>query len=171
MIEELAAAVVGLALLWLVGQPMLFPSPMMVDPIEPPDPEETPRGQALLALKEIEFDRATGKLSEADFNLLHDKYSAAAIAVLGGDPPAAAVSDQDAVEAMISERVATIGSATGTIPGPRCLVHGTIAAADAAFCPTCGAGLLSTVGTCLTCGTSVPADATFCPGCGVGVRR
>ncbi len=101
MIEALAAAVVGLALLWLVAQPMLFPSPLMADPFEPPDPEETPRGQALLALKEIEFDRATGKLSDADFTTLHTKYSAAAIAVLdAGQAPAPS---DDPIEAMIAE--------------------------------------------------------------------
>jgi hypothetical protein len=174
MIEALAAGVVALGLLWLVAQPMLFPSPMLVDPIEPPDPEETPRGQALLALKEIEFDRATGKLSDADFRQLHDKYSAAAIAVLEEEPASAAVpAASDAIEALISQRVQAMagGTAAGGVLGPRCLSHGTASSSDALFCPTCGAGLLSTAGTCLHCGHGVPLDAGFCPGCGVAVRR
>ncbi len=175
MMEEIAAGVVGLTLLWLVGQPMLFPSTITLDPIEPPDAEETPRGQALLALKEIEFDRATGKLSEEDFTQLHNRYSAAAIAVLDAEPATAAPSgSSDDVEALISARVAEIsapGHAAGTVSGPRCLVHGTAAESDALFCPTCGVGLLSTVGSCLQCGTTVPADAGFCPGCGASVRR
>lgn len=171
MIEFLAAVVVGLALFWLVAQPMLFPSPLMADPFEPPDPEETPRGQALLALKEIEFDRATGKLSDADFTTLHDKYSAAAIAVLDGDQGPAA---GDAIEAMIASRAATVAGGTaaaGSDAGPRCLTHGTAGDSDARFCPQCGSGLLSTAGACLGCAAAVPGDALFCPGCGVRVRN
>ena len=34
---------------------------------EPEDLEETPKGIALAALREIEFDRATGKLSDEDY--------------------------------------------------------------------------------------------------------
>ena len=124
MMEALAAGVIGLALLWLVAQPMLFPSALVVEPYEPPDPEETPRGQALLALKEIEFDRATGKLSEADFNQLHTKYAAAAIAML--DPGVAQPAGGDPVEALIANRAQVVkggGAAGGKVPGPRCLVH------------------------------------------------
>ena len=171
MMEFLAAAVIGLALLWLVAQPMLFPTLQAVEPVEPPDPEETPRGQALLALKEIEFDRATGKLSESDFTLLHNKYTAAAIAVLDSvpGPPAAG----DAVEALIAQRAVAAGAsaAAGDVSGPRCLTHGTAGDPAARFCPQCGAGLLSTDGACLGCGAGVPDDALFCPGCGVGVKR
>lgn len=82
LIELLAAGVIGAALLWLVVQPIVAPSLVAPVDIDPPDPEETPRGQALLALKEIEFDRATGKLSDDDYAALHAKYSAAAIATL-----------------------------------------------------------------------------------------
>jgi len=162
MIEAIMAGVIGLALLWLVAQPMLFPASVAVDAFEPPDPEETPRGQALLALKEIEFDRATGKLSDVDFTILHNKYSAAAIAVL--EPLEGAAAGNDAVEALITTRALRI-------PGPRCLTHGTSSEPGARFCPTCGAGLLATAGACLGCGTVVPGDAQFCPGCGVAVRR
>ena len=82
MIELLAAATIGAALLWLVVQPILAPSSAPPADLDPLDPEETPRGQALLALKEIEFDRATGKLSDTDYAALKLKYSAAAIAAL-----------------------------------------------------------------------------------------
>ena len=49
---------------------------------EPLDPEETAKGVALTALKEIEFDRETGKLSDADYELLKGKYTAAALEAL-----------------------------------------------------------------------------------------
>lgn len=112
MLEAIATAVVGAALLWLVLQPMLFPHRVVDAPIDPIDPEETARGRALLALKEIEFDRATGKLSDEDYAALNAKYSAAAIAALDeGD-------------------------------APRCGEHGARTEPDARFCPVCGAGLV-----------------------------
>ena len=82
MVELIAAGVIGAALLWLVLQPIVAPSLAPLLDIDPPDPEETPRGQALIALKEIEFDRATGKLSDDDYAGLKAKYSAVAIAAL-----------------------------------------------------------------------------------------
>ena len=88
MIELLAAGLIGAALLWLVLQPIVAPSLAAPVELDPPDPEETPRGQALLALKEIEFDRATGKLSDEDYAGLKAKYSAVAIAALETSPGA-----------------------------------------------------------------------------------
>lgn len=140
LIEALAAGVVGAALLWLVLQPILSPSAAPPVDTDPPDPEETPRGQALLALKEIEFDRATGKLSDADYTALSTRYTAVAIAALN----------------------APSGSA-------RCLRHGEWTGPDARFCLECGAGLVNSAGACMTCERVVPVDAAFCPGCGVAV--
>jgi double zinc ribbon protein len=147
VIEVIVAAVIGAVLLWLVLQPLLAPSIDAGAETEILDPEETPRGQALLALKEIEFDHATGKLSEADFTALNAKYSAAAIAVL--EPVAAA---------------------TPVATGRRCLLHGARPEADALFCSDCGAGLLAGAA-CVACDTTIPVDASFCPGCGARVRE
>jgi hypothetical protein len=138
LIEALAAGVVGAALLWLVMQPMLSPHVAPQVDLDPLDPEETPQGQALLALKEIEFDRATGKLSDSDYTMLNARYSAAAVAAL--DLPTATLN---------------------------CMVHGARAEAEALFCSECGAGLITATGTCASCATDIPADAVFCPGCGV----
>src|SRR3989442_11196200 len=43
-----------------------------------------PQAVALRALKEIEFDRATGKLSDTDYEQLKAKYTEAALAALRG---------------------------------------------------------------------------------------
>ena len=138
LIEALAAGVVGAVLLWLVLQPILAPGSAPPVDSDPPDPEETPQGIALLALKEIEFDRATGKLSEADYAALSTRYTAAAVAAL--EPVVAVV---------------------------HCRRHGARAEGDALFCSECGAGLFASTGTCVRCGFTIPADAAFCPGCGV----
>jgi Double zinc ribbon len=142
LVEAIAAGVVGAALLWLVLQPIFAPERSVHVDFDPPDPEETPRGQALLALKEIEFDRATGKLSDGDYASLTAKYSAAAVATLDDPAPA-----------------------TGT----RCRTHGARAEADALFCADCGAGLVSATNRCVACGTATAHDARFCHGCGVGL--
>jgi hypothetical protein len=68
LVEAVAAALVGLAVLWLVLQPLISPRPRAPLPLEPLDPEETPKGVALTALREIEFDRETGKLSDPDYH-------------------------------------------------------------------------------------------------------
>jgi hypothetical protein len=83
VVEALAAAVLGLVALWLVLHPLVHPATRRAAPaFEPVDPEETPKGVALAALKEIEFDRETGKLSDADYELLKTKYTAAALEAL-----------------------------------------------------------------------------------------
>lgn len=125
VVEAIAALVVGLALIWLVLQPIVAPSPQAPEAYEPPDPEETPRGRALLALKEIEFDRATGKLSDDDYSMLHNRYSARALAVLDEETEAAS-------ESPVSTPVA------GGQPCPTC---GGSTVLHAAFCGACGASL------------------------------
>ena len=125
VVEAIAALVVGLALIWLVLQPIVAPAPQAPEAFEPPDPEETPRGRALLALKEIEFDRATGKLSDDDYTMLHNRYSARAIAVLDE------AAEPDG-EPMRRTPIA------GGHPCPTC---GGATVPHAAFCGACGASL------------------------------
>lgn len=51
-----------------------------------PDADEAARNPALDALREIEFDRETGKLSDADYSALRTEYTQRAVAVMrGGD--------------------------------------------------------------------------------------
>ncbi len=84
LLEAIASGLVAVAILWMVLQPMIAPAPEVAPIIEPPEPEETARGRALLALKEIEFDRATAKLSDDDYEMLRDRYERAAIATMEG---------------------------------------------------------------------------------------
>src|SRR5688572_1943258 len=66
-----------------------------------PDDDLSPQAVALRALKEIEFDRATGKLSDADYDELHAKYQTAALAALRSEsaPSAMRRAPQDATGA------------------------------------------------------------------------
>ena len=131
--EALAAALVGVAAIWLVLQPLLRPPRRVTAVLEPVDPEETPRGIALSALKEIDFDRETGKLSQADYEALKAKYTTVALEALRAESTGVT---PDAIEAMVAARVRTLRSA-GSVR-PHCAVCGPRPEPDAVFCSTCG---------------------------------
>jgi hypothetical protein len=162
--ETLAAAMVGLLALFVVLRPLIWPPPPAEPVFEPVEQEETPRGVALLALKEIEFDRETGKLSEEDYRFLKEKYTAQAIEALRAEEETRAPDD---VEALIAHRVRALRSAAASAP-PGALVCPTCGPRpepDAAFCSTCGSRLPAAA-TCAHCGTALAADSRFCEGCG-----
>ena len=111
--EALAAVLLGVVGLWLVLQPLIRPRSSRSLPFEPLDPEETPKGIALAALKEIEFDRETGKLSDADYDFLKAKYTGAALESLRQEQVEAV---SGGVEALIATKVRALRSASATTP-------------------------------------------------------
>ncbi|MGH7579827.1 MAG: zinc ribbon domain-containing protein [Gemmatimonadales bacterium] len=165
--EAVAAALVGMAALWLALRPLLGPprAPDLVQ--EPVDLEETAKGVALLALKEIEFDRETGKLSDADYGYLKEKYTAEALDALRAEEGARAPDD---VEARIAHRVRVLRSAAAPAPpgAPACPSCGPRPETDAVFCSTCG-GRLPAPAACARCGAALSSDSRFCEGCGTRV--
>lgn len=170
--EALAAAAVGLAVLWLVLQPVLRPTGREAHPVEPVDPEETPKGIALTALKEIEFDKETGKLSDADYELLKAKYTAVALDALRHESDEVASDD---IEAMVAAKVRAVRSASAatssnasTLPpgsNPACMPCGPRPEPDAIFCSSCGRRLPSRTA-CDRCGAALSPDSRFCERCG-----
>lgn len=137
LVEAVVATLVGVAALWLVLQPLLRQARGSPRPLEPLDPEETPKGVALTALKEIDFDRETGKLSEGDYEFLKAKYTAAALEAMRQEPNG---TTGDGIEAMIAAKVRTMRS-TGMAAGPQCRVCGPRPEPDAVFCSSCGVRL------------------------------
>jgi hypothetical protein len=162
--ETLAAALVGLLALFVVLRPLIWPAPPEAPVFEPVEQEETPRGVALLALKEIEFDRETGKLSDEDYRFLNQKYTAQALEALRAEEGTKAPDD---VEALIAHRVRALRSAAASAPpGARvCVTCGPRPEADAVFCSTCGSRLPAAA-TCGHCGAELGVDSRFCEGCG-----
>jgi hypothetical protein len=167
-LEIIAAALVGVAAVWLILQPLLAPGRPRTPVYEPPDPEETPKGVALAALKEIEFDRETGKLSDEDYAFLKAKYTGAALDALRAEAPEAGTAGD--VEGMIAARVRALRSAANSaVPGaPSCAVCGPRPEPDAVFCSTCGQRLREG-GACAGCGATLGAGSRFCANCGAGV--
>jgi hypothetical protein len=162
--EAVAAALVGAVALWLVLRPLLGPAapPDLVE--EPAEQDETSKGVALLALKEIEFDRETGKLSDSDYQYLKDKYTAEALDALRAEVGLGVPGD---VEALIAHRVQALRFAAATAPpgAPACPSCGPRPEADALFCSTCG-GRLPAPATCARCGAALSSASRFCEGCG-----
>jgi hypothetical protein len=177
-LELLAAALVGLAAVWLVLEPLLLPGRPRTPVYEPLDPEETPKGVALAALKEIEFDRETGKLSDEDYAFLKGKYTGVALEALRAESAEAAEvgaqserQDGDGdVEVMIAARVRALRSAATSAPpgAPVCSTCGPRPEPDAVFCSTCGRRLLPG-GACVGCGAELGQGSRFCEQCGTGV--
>ncbi len=120
-LEAAAAALVGVALLLVVLGPLISRElvPAIVDD-EPQDLEETPKGIALSALKEIEFDQATGKLSDEDYAMLKGKYTAQALeAPCGPRMAAAGPGDLEAVIAARARAIRAQGSSDSDLPALR----------------------------------------------------
>jgi len=122
------------------------------------DPADDMRPQtvALRALKEIEFDRATGKLSDADYEQLKAKYTQEALAALRAP---SAVS-------RAPEELAGVQRTAHTV---RCPDHGPRPESDAEFCSDCGRRLGTAQGYCARCGTVLDDDARYCNRCGARV--
>lgn len=127
---------------------------------------------AVAALREIEFDRATGKLSEADYQTLKARYTGEALATMRetqnvrparaasgpDDPaivPATSASPGDLAEEMISRY---------RRGAPECPACGPPLELDAVYCSACG---LYLEGTCRACGRAVTEPAArYCSACG-----
>lgn len=141
-LEIVAAALVGVALIVLVVAPLVERS--AADPAvdEPEDLEETPHGIALAALKEIEFDRATGKLSDDDYAALKQKYTGEALAALrAADGPLGDAADTGPdIEVAIAARAEALRHSAAR-SGASCPVCGPRPEADALYCSSCGSRL------------------------------
>lgn len=182
--EAAAAGLVGLAILWFILYPLLSAKPPRPPAWEPPELLETPRGIALAALKEIEFDRETGKLSDEDYEKLKARYTAEALEALRADEQAAAAGgvpgavDPSDIEVMIAARTRAIravesaeapdragnGLAASIVACPTC---GPRPELDAVYCSTCGQRLAA--GSCNGCGAPLVPDGRFCEACGTQV--
>lgn len=112
---------------------------------------------AVAALREIEFDRATGKLSDADYAELKSRYTREAIASMRRQDAAGGETlvGDDEIEAAV--RAYRDSHAT-------CPVHGARPEPGAVYCSECGRYLRDR---CSGCGAAVTeADARFCASCG-----
>jgi hypothetical protein len=156
----IVALVVGTVLavgaLAFVLYPVFFGSPHAARSIAI-IPRQSDREAAVSALREIEFDKATGKLSDVDYAELKGRYTEQAIVAMRVETSAAAASapNDDEIEAAV--RAYREGAGACPTCGPR-------PEPDAVFCSNCGRYLRDR---CAGCGAPVDAlDARYCIRCG-----
>jgi hypothetical protein len=126
--------------------PPVAPRPILFgDSDDEEDPVQRRRDQALAALKEIEFDHATGKLSDADYQRLKERYTAEALEALRVADAVAAVTAPDAT-----------GVAVADDPVEQLIADARAKAKGKKFCSECGAQLEGSGKFCVECGTRVP---------------
>ena len=110
---------------------------------------------SIVALREVEFDRATGKLSDADYATLRERYATEALAAMRAAATRAPELADDPVEAAVRAYRAAHSTCT------RCGIR---PEADAIYCSHCG-GFLA--GKCDRCGIPVTASGIrYCIDCG-----
>jgi hypothetical protein len=173
MLELIVGILLATGATYYVLRPILRP----VDPAEggsasadegdDPDDDLSPQAVALRALKEIEFDRATGKLSDADYDELHAKYTQEALAALraeaGLTPGALKGLPSVASPGILQPRAVARGQSTER---PACPVDGPRPESDTVFCSACGRRLGMAPGYCARCGSALATDARYCNSCG-----
>ena len=130
---------------------------------------------AIDALREIEFDRATGKLSDDDYASLKATYTRSALVELrsrrgeleppvGSAPVVATLPRPDAPSIAGSVDPAEAAVLRYRAIRRSCEVCGPRPEPDPAFCSSCGKYLK---GACATCGAMIDAPASrFCANCG-----
>jgi hypothetical protein len=130
-------------------------------------PEQAPEASALEALREIEFDQATGKLSPEDYAALKAAYTPRALAELRAREAGAAAASPDAGAAKSAADDAAEALIARIKQGGRsCPSCGPRPESDAVFCSDCGRMLGAG---CPSCGAALGPDAKFCVECGAAV--
>lgn len=128
------------------------------------------RDEAVAVLREIEFDRATGKLADADYAELKAQWTERALVAMRAED--AARSSPTAVAAPRASGETTLDPAELAIRRARataavCPVDGPRPEPDARYCGECGRWL---AGTCASCGASVTGEgARYCAECGTAL--
>ena len=159
MIPLLIGTVLAIGAMAWVLAPMFRTGAEIVSPPYSPARQDigARRERAVEALREIEFDRATGKLADADYDMLKARYTRQAVAAMRSEAGAALV-DESEIEAAIRRAREAQASV------PACGVHGSRPEPDAIYCSECGRFLR---GACAHCGATTSAvGARFCEGCG-----
>ena len=146
MVALILGVFVALAAVALVLDPLVRPE--RVRPATPSRDEETdPREQrkelALAALKEIEFDQATGKIDDADYARMKAHYTAEALE---------AIRDADAAAAPVPVEPALVAVAVGGAGGAAEALVASKRKAGGRFCTECGASLEGAGKFCVECG-------------------
>ena len=151
LLATLGAIVVGFVLF-----PVFTTAGSKLEPLSPRDRERLDlaekKAQLYEAIQDLDFEKASGKLGEADYETARSDYLAQVAAVM-------AKLDELKPNPGAPEAPADAGQ-----PGARrCAGCGTTSSATAKFCIECGEPLLRA---CASCGEPLGQNARFCSECG-----
>jgi hypothetical protein len=194
VVETLIGVVVALLALGFVAYPLLKQDNGDEETYDlPEDLEDLYRRKeaAYSALKELEFDFKTGKLSEGDFHELEARYRAEALELLAAIDEAEQARERPSRrKAKAADRSAAAASASvepepieaDLAPG-ECAACGRVNPEGSRFCAGCGGTLdvpadgqeeesegVVDGSLCAECGSPVSPDHKFCGSCGAGVE-
>lgn len=142
LVTIIGLAIVLLAALY-VAWPLLQDAPSAA-PVVPDTEEGTPerdKEQALLAIREADFDHRTGKLSDEDYAALRAELEARALSAM------AALETANALHPVPSTAAAAAPAAPPTTRGGE----------PGGFCPACGVRFVRDARFCSGCGRKLPA--------------
>lgn len=122
------------------------------------------REDVFVALRDLDFDYQTGKVTQEDYDSLRTQLMVAAAHLIQERQRDRAMdtAGEDALEALIRARRDSLAL---TLKCTQC--SASLRPKDH-FCPTCG----QPVGTlCPSCGKTLAPDDRFCSGCGTAVKK
>lgn len=120
------------------------------------------RMRVLLALRDLEFDHLTGKVSEEDYQALRSQLLMEAAALLQSAQSRSSLAGAGKSVAYLEERIRKAIQARRSNRCPHC---GHPTRPGAQFCAMCGQPI-SEGARCPKCGAQVMQNARFCTACG-----
>ena len=118
----------------------------------------------LMSLRDLDFDYAVGKVTQADYGPLRQALLGEIAAVMTHRAEQQAAIAVDQIEAEVPAVHQKIQTEQPLSTGDPCLTCGQISRAGDLYCRRCGTGLKTA---CPDCGEIVSPTDRFCIGCGI----
>jgi hypothetical protein len=169
MLSTILIALIVIAAVAIVAYPLFKPVPVVLPEASAPVLEElvSQRDAMYAAIKDLENEYATGKLSEADYRSLRAKYEAKAVAILQELDRVVAALPRAEVDDVIERQVAQLRRGAMAERARTCPQCGAAYTAEDVFCAKCGASLRGA--RCPSCGTRAAVGDKFCRQCGTAL--
>lgn len=168
MLSTILIALIVIMVVVIVAYPFFKPPVFLPAPSHPVLEELVSQRDAMYAaIKDLENEFATGKLSEADYRSLRAKYEAKAVTILQELDRVVATLPHAATDDVIEREVARLRSASSKADAPTCPQCGASYAAADVFCAKCGAALRGA--RCPACGMRAASGDKFCRQCGTAL--